>query len=43
MKIVLAIILLAYLSKSYYVWKLREKRDNINLTTKSGKLPGDED
>jgi len=36
--ITLSILLLLYTIKSYIVYKMRYKRDRINLTTPTGKL-----
>ncbi|WP_147377390.1 hypothetical protein [Flagellimonas taeanensis] len=38
MEYFLATVLLMYLTKAYYVHKLRQKRDRIDFTTKQGKL-----
>ena len=37
MKYILAILLIVYIFKSYYVYKLRQKRNRIDFTTKQGK------
>lgn len=38
MRITLIILFILYLTKAYYVYKLRQKRDSINFTTKQGAL-----
>lgn len=34
---ILSILLLIYILKAWYVYKLRQKRDRIDFTTKQGK------